>query len=428
MNITLVVVFIVLGGAFAASEIALVSLRESQLLALAKRGRRGQAVAKLARDPNTFLAAVQIGVTLSGFFSAAFGATALAPVLEDPLRDAGMDPVVAGTLAVVAMTFLVAYLSLVFGELAPKRLALQKAEGFALAISPIIGWMAVVLKPLIWVVGVSSDAVVRVLGGDPSKRTEELSDEELLSIVESHEGLGEEQREILADVLDAAEQSLVAVMRPRGEVATLRSTDSIAQARKQVQKLPYSRYPVITKSLDDCESFVHVRDLMRAKDDSQKVGHLARSIPILPASMRVFPALSHLRAEGKHIALVVDEYGGADGLVTLEDLVEELIGEVYDEHDSADRLLREQALQPSGTYPGDMSLRDFEEVTGCSLPKGPYLTLAGYLLAEFGRIPREGEEVTVDGVSLTVSGMDNRRIASVEVKTEAGDGTHTAIE
>jgi putative hemolysin len=428
VNIALVVFFIFLGGAFAASELALVSLRESQLAALAKRGRRGMAVVKLARDPNTFLGAVQIGVTLSGFFSAAFGATALAPVLEQPLRSAGIDPTVAGVVAVVSMTLVVAYLSLVFGELAPKRLALQRAEGFALAVAPVIAGMAVALKPLIWLVGSSSDSVVRLLGGDPAKRSEELSDEELMSIVESHEGLGEEQREILADVIDAAQQSLVAVMRPRGEVESIRSTLTIAQARKQIRPLPYSRYPVITKSLDDCESFVHVRDLMWAKDDTQKVGQVARAIPILPASMRVFPALTHLRAEGKHIALVVDEYGGADGLITLEDLVEELIGEVYDEHDSADRLIREQVLLPSGTYPGDTSLRDFEEATGVALPKGPYHTLAGYLLAELGRIPQPGEEVTVDRVSLTVSDMDNRRIVSVEVRNDSGDVADASSE
>jgi len=285
LNVGLVVFFILLGGLFAAAELALVSLRESQLDALEKRSRRGAAVAQLARDPNTFLAAVQIGVTVSGFFSAAFGATALAPVLEGPLRAAGINPVAAGVVAVIAMTLLVAYASLVFGELAPKRLALQKAEGFALAIAPLIAWIAVAFTPLIWLVGKSSDAVVKLLGGDPNKRGEVLSGEELKSIVESHESLGDEQREILSDVLEAAEQALISVMQPRGDVHCLVSTMAITEARELLQSLPYSRYPVITKSLDDCESFVHVRDVMWASKTHQTIADVARSIPILPSSM-----------------------------------------------------------------------------------------------------------------------------------------------
>lgn len=422
LNISLVVFFILLGGAFAAAELALVSLRESQLHALEKRGRRGERVATLARDPNTFLAAVQIGVTVSGFFSAAFGATALAPVLADPLRELGIDPIIAGVIAVVTMTLLVAYLSLVFGELAPKRLALQRAVGFAIAVAPVIAGIAVVLRPLIWLVGRSSDLVVRLLGGDPSKRAENLSDEELVSIVESHEGLGVEQREILGDVIEAAEQSLLHVMRPRGDVEVLLSTMTVAEARKQVRHRPFSRYPVVDKSLDDCVAFVHVRDLMWAKD-SALVGQLAREIPQLPSSMKVFPAISELRAEGKHIALVVDEYGGADGLVTLEDLIEELIGEVYDEHDPADVQLHERRLSSRGQFAGDTTLRRFEDATGIALPRGPFSTVAGFMLAELGRIPAEGDVVEYGDARLVVHQMAERKIALVGVlATNNADG------
>lgn len=419
LNISLVVFFILLGGAFAAAELALVSLRESQLHALEKRGQRGQQVAKLARDPNTFLAAVQIGVTVSGFFSAAFGATALAPVLADPLRNLGIDPTVAGVVAVVSMTLVVAYLSLVFGELAPKRLALQRAEGFAIAVAPVIAAIATVLKPLIWLVGRSSDLVVRLLGGDPTKRSENLSDEELVSIVESHEGLGEEQREILGDVIDASSQSLAHVMRPRGDVEVLFASATVSEARKQVRHRPFSRYPVVTKSLDDCVSFVHVRDLMWAEEGTL-VGQLGREIPQLPSSMKVFPAISELRSEGKHIALVVDEYGGTDGLVTLEDLIEELIGEVYDEHDPADVQLHEKRLSARGYFPGDIPLRRFEDASGLELPRGPYSTLAGFLLSELGRIPEEGDVVNYEGARLIVNTMSNRKIALVSLLYEEG--------
>lgn len=415
LNVGLVAFFILLGGLFAGAELALVSLRESQLDALEKRSRRGAAVAKLARDPNTFLAAVQIGVTVSGFFSAAFGATALAPVLEGPLRAAGINPVAAGVVAVIAMTLLVAYASLVFGELAPKRLALQKAEGFAFAIAPLIAGIAVAFTPLIWLVSKSSDAVVTLFGGDPTKRGEVLSGEELKSIVESHESLGVEQREILSDVLEAAEHALISVMQPRGEVHCLVSTMAITEARELLQGLPYSRYPVITKSLDDCESFVHVRDVMWASKTHQTIADVARSIPILPSSMKVFPAMSELRREGKHIALVVDEYGGADGLVTLEDLVEELIGEVYDEHDPADRRVREDRLTSRGHFRGETSIRRFEELTGVAIPPGPYSTVAGFMLSELGHIPEPGASVDTPEATLIVHSMESRRIALVSI-------------
>jgi putative hemolysin len=428
LNVGLVAFFILLGGLFAAAELALVSLRESQLDALEKRSRRGAAVSKLARDPNTFLAAVQIGVTVSGFFSAAFGATALAPVLEGPLRSVGINPVAAGVVAVIAMTLLVAYASLVFGELAPKRLALQKAEGFALAIAPLIGWIAVAFTPLIWLVGKSSDAVVKLLGGDPTKRGEVLSGEELKSIVESHESLGEEQREILSDVMEAAEQALISVMQPRGDVHCLLSSMAISDARALLQGLPYSRYPVITKSLDDCESFVHVRDVMWASKSHQTIADVARSIPILPSSMRVFPAMSELRREGKHIALVVDEYGGADGLVTLEDLVEELIGEVYDEHDPADRPGREDTLTRRGHFRGETSIRRFAELTGLDIPPGPYTTIAGFMLSELGHIPDPGASVDTDGATLIVHTMDSRRIALVSVHAKKPIESEPAAE
>lgn len=414
ISIALVLFFIALGGVFAASELALVSLRDSQLDGLEKRGRRGRIAVALAKDPNTFLGAVQIGVTVSGFFSAAFGATALAPVVESPLRALGLAPAAAAVIAVVTMTLIVAYLSLVFGELAPKRLALQRAEGFALAMSPVIAVMAKVFRPLIWVVGRSSDQVVRLLGGDPDKRAETLSNEELMSIVESHEGLDSAHREMLADVLDSARHPIGWVMRPRPDVVALTRSMTVAEAKKVVKDSPYSRYPLITTSLDDCNSFVHVRDIMTSERGQATVDTISRPIPILPSSMKVFGALTELREAGKHMALVVDEYGGADGLITLEDLVEELIGEVFDEHDTGDRTSDSELWHEGGLLSGDTTVHRFHEISGVSLPPGPYSTLAGFVMAHVGDIPRVGDEVTVHGVRFEVMAMEGRRIVTLQ--------------
>lgn len=414
VNGILVFVFILIGGVFAAAELALVSLRESQLGAIEKRGWRGAAVAKLARDPNKFLGAVQLGVTVAGFTSAAFGATALSPLISDPLQTAGVEPELAAVIGVVVMTLLIAYLSLVFGELAPKRLALQRAEGFSLVTAPLIAALAVIFRPVIWVIGASSDIVVRIAGGDPNKRTEGLSGEELASIVESHEGLEPDQREILADVLESSGNSLKSVLRHRADVVCLKQSLSIDEARKIARDLPHSRYPVITKNLDDCESFVHIRDLMWQARDGQTIADIARPIPMLPRSMGVLPAIAELKAEGKHIALVVDEHGGTDGLVTLEDLIEELIGEVYDEHDS--RLpLEHSELRGSTRLPGDMSLRKFAELADIDLPRDNVTTLGGLVMNTLGRVPQKGDRIDLGSLSIIVAEVKRRRVVMVTV-------------
>lgn len=423
LNLALVALFIVVGGVFAATELALVSLRESQLSALERRSARGAKVAALARDPNTFLAAVQVGVTVSGFLSAAYGATALAPYLAPWLRSLGLSEGAADIAAVVTMTLVVAYASLVFGELAPKRLALQRAEAFSLVVAPPLAAFSRLLKPVIWLLAKSSDLVVRLLGGDPSRRAEEMSEEELRELVETHEGLGREEREIVSDVLGAADRTLVEVMRPRRDVVALRATTSVAEAREFVRGQPYSRYPVMDESADDIAAFVHIRDLAWA-DGDVSVGSLARPITLYPASARVLPALSGMRRNGVHIAVVVDEYGGTDGIVTLEDLVEELIGDVYDEYDPADRHLREAAggADRRRSVPGDVTIERFAELTGIEVADGSYETIAGYVLDRLGRLAVEGDAVPVPGGRLVARVVRERRILEVAVEPdEPGD-------
>lgn len=408
-----VLFFIFLGGLFAASELALVSVRESQLDTIEKKGLRGKIVARLARDPNTFLGAVQIGVTLSGFFSAAFGATALAPVLFPLLQSLGLSQGTVELLAVLALTLFIAYLSLVFGELAPKRLAMQKPEALSLLVAPMISLLAKVFQPVIWLVGKSSDLVVRLLGGDPNRKVDGPSSEELVSIVETHEEFTAEQREILADVIESARHTLDTVMRPRGDVKTLSSDMTVREALDQIREDVYSRYPLVDKNLDDCNSFVHIRDLLWSEDKDEQVSIHARPIPVLPNIMGIFPAITKLKAEGKHIALVVDEYGGTDGLVTLEDLIEELIGEVYDEYD------REEAetlfSQDSGQWQsieGELPLRKFIEQTGIDI-EDDSATLAGYVMKTLGKLPKVGDRVDTEMFTLVVAKMDKRRIVEV---------------
>ncbi|MBZ5740283.1 hemolysin family protein [Nocardioides mangrovi] len=407
-NLLLVVAFILVGGVFAGTEIALVSLREGQINAMEQRGARGARVASVARDPNRFLAAVQIGVTVAGFFSAAYGASTLAPDFAPVLEHAGLGESAADTASLILLTLFIAYLSLVLGELVPKRLALQRSQGVAYLVGGPLDRFAILMRPVVWLLSVSTNAVVRLFGGDPSATSEELSEEELRFLVDQHEGLADDERRILTDVFDAGDRSLSEVMRPRADVTFLPLDATVAEAVAAARAHPYSRFPVIGEDLDDVRGFLHVRDLLGA-DPQRKVKHLVRSLVHLPATNRVLPTLSRMRAESVHIAVVVDEYGGTDGIVTLEDLVEELVGDIRDEYDEA------APVESATDVEAGLTIEDFSARTGVPLEDGPYETAAGYLLHRLGRIAQVGDAVEVDGRLLTVSAVDRHRITRITV-------------
>ncbi|GAA4193063.1 hemolysin family protein [Microbacterium oryzae] len=412
VNIGLVIAFVLIGGVFAATEMALVTLRESQLNGLAARGRRGAKVAALARNPNTFLSAVQIGVTVAGFASAAYGATSIAPSVAPLLGFLGVSEQVALTIATVLLTLVIAYLSLVLGELAPKRLAIQRNAQFAYAVAPVLDGFAKVMRPVIWLLSVSTNALVRLLGGDPHKTADEISDEEIRDIVATHQGLPEDERRILDDVLSLRGRQISEVMRPRPEVVALDDTATIGAAAAQVRDLPFSRYPVADTSIDDITGFVHVRDVFEAaaEDPERPLRLLVRPIPYIPSTARLLPTLTRLRAESHHIAVVVDEYGGTDGIVTLEDLVEEVVGEIFDEYDTAT-----DPTTAGGVLDGRLNLQEFEEATGLELPRGSSDTIAGFVMEQLGRLAEVGDAVDVPGATLQVAGVDRRRISAIRV-------------
>ena len=416
VNVALVLVFITIGGVFAATELALVSLREGQAKALAARGRRGQRVAHLVEDPNRFLAAVQVGVTLAGFLSAAFGAARLAVPVSDLLAGAGLSTGASDTVALVLVTLVISYFSLVFSELAPKRLALQRPEGIAMAFAPALDRIASLSRPVIWLLSKSTDVVVRLLGGDPSSQGAPITEEELRDMVAAHESLTKDERKLIDDVFAAGERQLREVMLPRTEVAFLDAGMTLSRALRETSEAPHSRYPVAGTSQDDVIGFLHVRDLMvpAANARGLRVADVAREVKMLPASKKVLPAMSEMRREGHHMAIVVDEYGGTAGIVTLEDLIEEVIGDIRDEYDvdEGDPLeIRGGEVEADGL----LHLDEVRSVTGVSLPDGPYETLAGFVMATLGHVPRQGEAVEVDGHRLEVSELDGRRIARVRV-------------
>ena len=416
LNIVLIFVFVLIGGVFAAAEMALVSLRESQLKSIAQRGRRGETVARVAANPNRFLSAVQIGVTLMGFLSAAFGGATLADGLSPKLQNLGLPESVADTVALILITIAISYVSIVIGELAAKRLALQRAETFALGLAPLVDRIASIARPVIWLLSRSTDLVVRALGGDPNANREVMSDEELRDLVSAHESLGEEERRIVDDVFEAGGRQLRELMLPRTEVDFVDAEMPAYKAVKFAAERPHSRYPVMNGSADDIVGFVHVRDLFdpAVASRSVRVGDLARDVLMLPDTAKLLPTLTEMRRRSTHLAIVLDEYGGTAGIVTMEDLVEELIGDIKDEYD-------EDSTETTRLRGGDievdglLNLDDFADETGVELPDGPYETVAGFLAAQLGKVPSVGDEGAVDGYKITVLEMDGRRVARVRV-------------
>ncbi|MFE6871009.1 hemolysin family protein [Kitasatospora sp. NPDC057692] len=418
----LVLVFIVLGGLFNVAEISLISLREGQIRTLEARGtRRAARAAHLAADPNRFLAAVQVGVTCMGFLSAAFGADTLAGKVAPVFVRAGLSEGVADATALVGLTLAISYVSLVLGELTPKRIGLQRADAIAVLAAPVVDVMSVVLRPAIWLLGRSTDLMVRLLGGDPSAGRGSMSSEELRGLVAANTELGSDERTLIADVFAAGDRRLREVMVPRTEVTFLDAERPLAEVRAQADSSPHSRYPVVEGSYDAVTGFVHVRDLYGARGErAAKVRDLARPVKLLPGTKRVLEAMGEMRREGHHLAIVVDEYGGTAGIVTLEDLVEEVVGEIRDEYDTPEPAPTRRLAGGGVELDGLLNLADFAEETGVTLPEGPYETVAGCLVAALGRLPAEGDRVRIPAgpgveVLLTVAKLEGRRIARVGV-------------
>jgi putative hemolysin len=413
-DIAIVFGIILVGGFFAAAEMALVSLREGQVRALAKRGKRGQRAAKLAQNPNRFLSAVQIGVTVATLLSGAFGAATLASDL-DKILDKHMSAHVASVLSFLIVTLAIAFFSLVLGELSPKRIALQRQVSIALFTAPVLDALATVVAPVVWLISVSVNMVVRLLGGDPNLGRGVMSSEELRDLVTAHQTLSPDERHIVSEVFDAGKRQIREVLVPRTEVDFLPASMPVEQATTIAAKATHSRFPVFEDSYDDVIGFVHARDLLDpTRDGTAKVGELTRQVKMLPTSKTVMSALSEMRADRSHLAIVVDEYGGTAGIVTLEDLVEELIGDIQDEYDVEDdpsRRLRTGEIEVDGL----LNTGDFAEQTGIELPDGPYETVAGFLLSVLGHLPQTGESADLNGSRLTVTELDGRRIARVKI-------------
>jgi putative hemolysin len=404
----LVAFLIVLNAAFAGSEIALISLREGQLARLERRSAAGRALAELVRAPNRFLSTIQIGITLAGFLASATAAVALAEPLIEPLSFLGRF---ARPGAVLLITAVLTLLTLVFGELAPKRLAMQRAERWGLLVARPLSLLSRLTAPAIWFLSHATDLTVRLFGGNPDLDRQEVTEEEIRDLVAAQTSFTPEQRRIIAGALEVADRYLREIVVPRNRVVALAADTDVDEALRRLAAAGHSRAPVYTDDLDDAEATISVLGLIGR---SGTVGDHASPALALPESVDAVVALRELQANRQQLALVVSEHGGVEGIITVEDLVEELVGEIYDEHDrDVEAVVRSD--DGSVVVPGDFPLHDLEDL-GLEATADDATTVGGLVVEQLGRLPVVGDRGVVGELAFEVLAVRRRAAERVRLQ------------
>jgi len=431
LDLAIVLVLILVGGFFAASEIALITVKRHRLNQLVGEGSRAARVAqRLTEDPSRFLATIQIAITFLGFLASAVGAVALSGSLASLVRLIPLDAIrdAADEISFVLVTLLIALASIIIGELVPKTLALSFPDRFAIFVARPIGWFDRLLRPVVWLVSTISNVLVRALGGRDRPQAGYLSTEELKMLVETGSeqgGIEEEEKEMIHGVIELAETKVHQVMVPRIGIRAVEVHDPIDEVLDMIVRAGHSRVPVYEESLDNIVGILYAKDLLpflrpgAAPSSDIDIRALVRPAAYVPETKPVDELLHEMRVDKRHIAIVVDEYGGTAGLITMEDVVEEIVGEIQDEYDSEESLvesLEEEdkiAFRVDGRVSMD-DLRDLFELSDTEEEdEDEYDTVGGFIVHRVGRIPLPGAVVPFRDVTLTVETAEPRRIAKV---------------
>jgi putative hemolysin len=428
-DLAIVLGLILIGGFFAASEIALITVKRHRLQQLASEGNRAARIARrLTDDPSRFLATIQIAITFLGFLASAVGALALAKPVADLIRLVTPLAGAADQIAFVAITLLIALTSIIVGELVPKTLALTFAERFALVVARPLGWLDAILRPIVWLVTRVSGFLVRALGGREKPQPGYLSTEELKMLVESGSeqgGIEEDEKEMITGVIELGEKKVHEVMVPRIGIRAVEVDDDIDRVLDLIVRAGHSRLPVYDDSLDNIVGILYAKDLLPylkqngAGAPRIDIRKLVRSAVYVPESKKVDELLHEMQLAKRHIAIVVDEYGGTAGLITMEDVVEEIVGEIQDEYDIEESLVEPVAADDEIVFrlDGRVSMDDLRDLFGLSDEEEPdeeaYDTVGGFIIHREGRIPLPGAELDFHDVKLRVEAADSRRVAKV---------------
>jgi putative hemolysin len=408
-----VILLLVLGNAvFVAAEYALVTARRTRLEGRARAGSRPAATAlRLLDEPVRFISTVQVGITVCGILLGALG---------QPFLSRWFDEWLATSLSFLLAFLVLTYLSVVLGELVPKSIALQRAEALAIFLAAPLDWLGRFAYPLVWVLQKSANGISRLFGFRPAPAGMTMhTEEDIRLIVSQTEEIPEAEEEMLYKVFDFADKEAHDVMVPRPEVVALSVDLPPQEALAAVIDSPYTRYPVYRGSLDDVLGILHVRDLFSALYDrgieSVVVEDIVRPAYVVPETKDLAALLAEFRRRNQHMALVVDEYGAVEGIVTLEDLLEEIVGEIEDEYDLPDesvQRLDNGHLVVHGTF----TIDDFNEQFGTDLPQEDYHTVAGFVFGALGRAAEPGDELDHDSLRFMVLEVDGPRIERLEVE------------
>jgi putative hemolysin len=424
LNELIVILALVLAnGVFSGAEIAVVALRRSRIDELAEQGDKGaRAVLALREDPERFLATVQIGITVVGSSAAAFGGAALADQLAPLLARLPPLAAYAESVALGVVVAGISFLSIVLGELVPKSLALRNAERYALLIARPLQGLSWLFKPLVGLLSASANLVLKPFGDQTTFTEARHSAEELQQLVEDARKAGmvdDSAAEIATRALDLPELTAADVMVPRQEVVMVALDASFDELKALLRPHVHSRLPVYQGNVDNVVGYISTRDVLSALLEGRQptVGGLMRRAYFVPESTHIVKILQQMRERRLPFAIVVDEQGGTAGIVSIEDLLEELVGEIWSEHVSTASALIERESDDSALVSGVTPVREVNRALDLELPEdGAWLTIAGLYLAHSGRIPAQGECLTLDGVVLEAAEVSPRRIRSVRVR------------
>lgn len=432
MKLVLIVILIFVNAFFAASEMAFVSLNDTKLNRMAKNGnKKAEKIVKMLVNPSRFLATIQIGITLAGFLSSAFASESFASVLAPKLNE--LMPVLSisawNGISIVVITIILSYFTLVFGELVPKRIAMKNSEKIAFFSIGIINVISVVTSPFVALLTFSTNAISKLFGVS-EKEEKTVTEEEIRMMVDVGEEKGtieEDERNMINNVFEFNDRIVSEIMIPRTDVFAINNMMSIYEVTKLLKekKIMHSRMPVYNESIDNIVGILHFKDLFYStKNKETNITKVMRTPFFVPESKPIDELFEELRKNRNLMAIVIDEYGGTSGIVTMEDILEEIVGEIYDEHDEVEELYKKL---DDNTYiiNAEMTIYDVEDILGIHIQEGDYDTLSGYIIEKMGRIPTEKDlEKSIDTKDMiyTIEEIKDKHITVVKAtKTEKNE-------
>jgi len=427
ISVLVLILLTLLNAFFSMSELAIITLNDAKIRKMAESKHKGAAkVIKLISDSSGFLATIQVGVTFAGFLSSASAASSFAGPLGNLLAGTGMPAGLASGIATVVVTLILSFFSLVFGELVPKKIAMQRAEQIAFRVVGVLLVVGKIFKPFVWLLSACTNGVTRMLGLDPHAQQETVTEEEILMMVDvgGEKGVIEEsERDMIANIFEFGDTTASEVMTHRTEVTAVEDTDTVGDVVQIALEEGFSRIPVFHEDIDNVLGIVYVKDLLKfvgeGNSRSISVTEIMRPAYFIPKGKRLDNLFSEMTDRKVQMAVVVDEYGGTSGVITMEDLIESIVGNIQDEYDNEDEDIA-QVSDNCFTVDGSTPVDEISDIIGFDLPEGDYDTVAGYVLAQLERIPSVGEHpsITLGTATFTVERVEDRRISKIMIMLE----------